>query len=331
MNITIIIAAFNSEEHIAVCIESLYKSTFKNFETIIVDNGSTDKTITIVKKLQKQYPITIIQNDSNFGASVARNSGARKANGKLLFFLDHDAMIARDCLSEISQFFLLKDAGAAQCKLIDPSGEIDSLGHFITYVGFPYEINEEIMVDDQKPHKILGAKTAGLVIRSSVFQKIGGFDEDYLISAEDTDISWRIWLAKSSLYYLPSAHVIHYASNQKPQTDAYRKRILYEGSKNLINMIFKNADRYRLSFLLPFTLLVWIILSFKFLFMRDVPSALAIYKGIWWNVTHIYETWDKRMKNYYDGNMVVLDHTTLFGTISSIELIKKGWRWGVHA
>lgn len=331
MNISIIITAYNSEKYIERCIKSIFKSDYKNLEVIIIDNGSHDKTVSIIKTLQKIHPINFTKGDVNGSASVARNVGAKKAKGKLLFFLDHDTIIAPNCLSEIHNFFSKKDVGAVQCKLLAANGSIDSLGHFISYVGFPYEIRDEMENDKNKPIKVLGAKTAGLVIRASVFKKVDGFDEDYIISAEDTDISWRIWLAKSSLYCLPTAKVIHYASNQKPQTPQYRERILYEGSKNLINMIIKNADMYRLSFLLPLNVLTWIGLSIKYLFMADFQSALAIYKGIVWNGFHIYETWDKRMANYSDGNMVVLDKNILFGNMSFIDLIKKGWRWGIHA
>lgn len=331
MNISIIIAAFNSEQHIKRCIESIFKSDFQDFEVIIINNGSHDKTLSILKKLQKNYPIILIQNNVNDGASVARNRGAKKATGKLLFFLDHDTVLAPNCLSEIYTFFSKKkDVGAAQCKLITPSGQIDSLGHFMSYMGFPYEITDEWEHDRKNPLKILGAKTAGFTIRASVFWKVGGFDQDYIISAEDTDISWRIWLAKSSLYYLPSAHVVHYASSQKNRSRSYRKRILYEGSKNLINSIIKNADMYRLLFLLPLNFFAWIGLSIKFLITFDMQSAIAIYNGIGWNVSHIHGTWGKRMANYYDGTMVVLNKEVLFGPISCIDLIKKGWRWTMH-
>ena len=331
MNISIIIAAYNSEQYIKRCVQSIFKSDFKDFEVIIINNGSHDKTVSILKKLQKTHPIHLIQNDVNAGASVARNRGAKKATGKLLFFLDHDTTIAPNCLNEIYTFFSKKSAGAAQCKLLTPTGEIDSLGHFISYGGFPYEITDEKENSHNKPFKVLGAKTAGLVIRKSVFKKVDGFDEDYIISAEDTDISWRIWLAKSSLYSLPTAIVVHYASNQKKQTSAYRTRILYEGSKNLINIILKNADIYRLSLLLPLNIVAWIGLSIKYVFMADFQSAQAIYTGIWWNITHLYKTWDKRITNYLDGTMVVLDKNILFGNISFIDLIKKGWRWALHA
>jgi len=330
MNISIIIAAYNSEQYIERCITSIFKSDFQDFEVIIINNGSHDKTLSILKKLQKNYPIILIQNNVNNGASVARNRGAKKATGKLLFFLDHDTAIDPNCLNEIYNFFSKKSVGAAQCKLVTPSGEIDSLGHFISYIGFPYEIGYEKESDVNEPFKVLGAKTAGLIIRVSVFNNVGGFDEDYVISAEDTDISWRIWLAKSSLYSLPTAIVVHYASNQKKQTSAYRTRILYEGSKNLINIILKNADIYRLSFLLPLNIVAWIGLSIKFLITFDMQSAMAIHNGIRWNVSHIHETWGKRMANYYDGKVVVLNKEVLFGHISCIDLIKKGWRWGMH-
>ena len=79
MNISIIIAAYNSEQYIKRCVQSIFKSDFKDFEVIIINNGSHDKTVSILKKLQKTHPIHLIQNDVNAGASVARNRGAKKA------------------------------------------------------------------------------------------------------------------------------------------------------------------------------------------------------------------------------------------------------------
>jgi len=322
MKISIIIACYNAENYIQQCLDSIYHSSFKNFEIIAINNSSQDSTLEILKKnqLSKHFLLKSLKN--NMGSATARNLGAQNAKGEILFFIDNDTEIDKNCLKEIDIFFnKSENIGAIQCRLTRPNGEIDSLGHHLSIFGFPYEITE--LSSKEKQKKILGAKTAGLAVRKSVFNKINGFDEDYLISAEDTDLSWRIWLSGSILIYLPTAIVIHH----EKRSTSNKNRIYYQGSKNLINSITKNSDLVRLSYILPLNIFVWILISLKLLLAGNPKSSLLIYKGIWWNFRNLSRTISKRAEIYSKNNVFYIPDNLLFGNISTFNLVQKGWRW----
>lgn len=95
---SIIIPVYNVEEYIDKCLESVFNQTEKDFEVIVVNDGTKDNSMSIVEK----YPVKII-NQKNQGLSVARNHGVEKAQGEYLIFLDSDDYWNKDLLKEIKK------------------------------------------------------------------------------------------------------------------------------------------------------------------------------------------------------------------------------------
>ena len=95
---SIIIPVYNVEEYIKECLESVMKQTFKDYEVIVVNDGTKDNSMDIVKK----YKVKII-NQENQGLSVARNTGVKSAKGEYIIFLDSDDTIEADLLKELSE------------------------------------------------------------------------------------------------------------------------------------------------------------------------------------------------------------------------------------
>ena len=96
--LSIVIPLYNVEDYIERCLESIKKQTFKDYEVIIVNDGTKDNSMEIVKK----YPYTII-NQKNQGLSMARNNAVKKATGEYLIFLDSDDYWDKDLLKEINK------------------------------------------------------------------------------------------------------------------------------------------------------------------------------------------------------------------------------------
>lgn len=94
---SIIVPVYNTEKYLKRCLDSIRKQTFKNYEVIIVNDGSTDNSSDIISK----YPFKII-NQKNQGLSMARNNGVKESSGEYLIFLDSDDYIEKDLLREIN-------------------------------------------------------------------------------------------------------------------------------------------------------------------------------------------------------------------------------------
>lgn len=95
--ISIIVPAYNVEEYIAKCIESLINQTFRNIEIIVIDDGSTDNTGLLIDQYAKKDPRIVVIHQKNGGLPKARNTGLDKAKGEFIMFLDSDDWLEENC------------------------------------------------------------------------------------------------------------------------------------------------------------------------------------------------------------------------------------------
>ena len=101
--ISIIIPVYNSENTINRCIDSLLKQTYKNFEIIVINDGSTDKTLKIINDYQKKHNNIFVYSQKNSGAGEARNNGLKKAKGKYVTFVDSDDTLCEFALENMTK------------------------------------------------------------------------------------------------------------------------------------------------------------------------------------------------------------------------------------
>lgn len=98
--VSIIIPAYNVENYIAECLESVFNQTYKNIECIVIDDGSTDNTAEIIKEYNKKHNNLVYIPQKNQGPSIARNKGLKCAMGEFIFFLDSDDHMGKDFLAQ---------------------------------------------------------------------------------------------------------------------------------------------------------------------------------------------------------------------------------------
>lgn len=98
LQISIIIPAFQVEDTIGPCLDSLFAQSTQNFDVIVVNDGSTDRTREILRRFE---PRIMVINQANHGSNPARNRGAREAHGEYLLFLDADIVMRADCLEKM--------------------------------------------------------------------------------------------------------------------------------------------------------------------------------------------------------------------------------------
>lgn len=103
MKLSVIIPVYNEEKVIADCLESLGNQTYDDFEIIIVDDGSTDSTLQILKNIKEIYKDLIILKQKHKGPAMARNKGSKEAHGKILVFVDADMTFEKDFLEKLTK------------------------------------------------------------------------------------------------------------------------------------------------------------------------------------------------------------------------------------
>ncbi len=149
--ISVIVPAYNTEKYLEECLTSLEKQTIglTNIEVILVNDGSVDKTLTIMKKFHKKHPDWQIINRANKGLSVSRNDGMDIATGKYLTFLDSDDYLAPNALKEMYDAAIQNDADLVIGRLngFDSQKEYGyySDNYINKYQTFNYQTNPRIL------------------------------------------------------------------------------------------------------------------------------------------------------------------------------------------
>lgn len=147
--VSVIIPSYNAESYIEECVNSVLSQSLKDFELIVVDDGSTDSTVNLVKTFQDSRLSLIETPHSNAGR--ARNLGMSKATGEYLYFLDADDFISEDCLLKLTECAEEANADVVICKshyLDDKTKETSPL----TFSMIDVETNK-VLAGDALPHK----------------------------------------------------------------------------------------------------------------------------------------------------------------------------------
>ena len=236
-SVSIIIVTYNSEKEIVNCINSLLpKMLDLNGEIVIIDNNSNDSTVSLLNEIDNKN-ITIIQNSTNIGYTIANNQGVMKSTGEYLFFLNPDTLISngeiKNLLGELQND---KDCGAIAPQLRFPNGMIqNSCRRFPRRRDILYEsIGLSKLFKNSKEfnywkmgdfdHKItrLVDQPAGaaIIIPKKIIKEIGLLDEKFPMFFSDVDICKRIWNAGYNIQFNTNSFIIH-----KGGASVYQKRI----------------------------------------------------------------------------------------------------------
>lgn len=212
MDVSIIIVSWNTSALLCQCLESLYKTGSRYaFEVIVVDNGSSDDSVSLV---EKKYPeVILIKNDHNVGFASANNQGLAIGTGRYFLLLNSDTIVlpgAIDCLIEIADSN--PTVGMVGPKLLNMDGSLQ-----VSWSNFPSILSELLggtyRTRKPVPHvpntfEVDWIMGACMLVRSEVIQDVGRMDEDYFFYSEETDWcfrikkkSWRIWYTTSGEIY----------------------------------------------------------------------------------------------------------------------------------
>ncbi len=218
MKLTISIVNFNTDRYLSHLLKSLEDIKDEgSFEVYVVDNASTDNSLVLAK--EKFQWVNFIESKINLGFAKAHNLVLKKIYSEYVLILNPDTEITRDVLSYMINFMDKNpNVGAASCKVVLSDGSLDWAAHrglptplasLLYFLGHDslYHLSGKPM---DKPHEVDGISGSFFLTRKSVLEKVGLFDEDYFMYAEDLDLSMRIKQAGFKIMYVPEVHIIHY-------------------------------------------------------------------------------------------------------------------------
>lgn len=196
--VSIIIPNRNGEATIERCLTAAYASRYENFEVIVVDDASTDRSVEIIKK----FPCTLIVLDSQGGASKARNTGVDHCNGTILFFTDADCLLQEDTLEIAIDTLTSADNDIVLGGTYTVKSEDDN---FFSRFQSAF-INYFETLHSECPDYIA---THAMVMYTNTFKLSAGFSEKYLPILEDVEFSHRVRCNGCKLVVNPKIQVRH--------------------------------------------------------------------------------------------------------------------------
>jgi GT2 family glycosyltransferase len=210
MKISIIIPNYNGAHLLEDCIRSIIGQRYTNHDITVVDNGSTDNSLMILKN----YPsVRTIELDQNIGFGKAVNKGIDITDGDLLFVLNNDTVLDQGCLGSLIDAinaFPTYAIYAPRINDITQRNEIYAAGLMFSVKGYGNRSQRYALRAVTEPMEVFGACGAAAIFRRSVLGIVGYFNEDYFLLNEDLELCFRHQLLGHKCLYIPSAVVFHH-------------------------------------------------------------------------------------------------------------------------
>lgn len=241
--ISIIIPNKDHIDDLKRCMDSIdQKSTYKNYEYIIVENNSTDDaTFQYYKKLEAENPKAhVVYWDKEFNYSAINNYGAAFAKGEYLLLLNNDTeIINEDCLEELLGYCMRSDVGAVGARMYY---EDDTIQHAGVVIGFGGIAGHCFVLQPRGTtgycHRIICAQdysavtAACMMVKREAFDKVGGLTEELAVAFNDIDFCMKLREAGYLIVYNPYAELYHYESKSRGMEDTPEKQLRFSREVN---------------------------------------------------------------------------------------------------
>ncbi len=264
VKVTVVIPNYNGVKYIGNCLESLYRLKEQElFEVLVVDNGSEDGGLEVVKKYSG---VKLVELSENTGFCHAVNVGIEEAQTPYVILLNNDTVVLEgfvkglvDAIEQDEKMF----AASAMMLQWQDHDRIDDAGDQYCVLGWAYARGKGKSASDyQKPAKIFAACGGASIYRKEILDQIGYFDENHFAYLEDIDICYRAAIHGYHCYYTPAAKVLHAGS--ATSGSRYNEFKTSHASANSIYLIGKNMPLLQLVWNLPFLLLGFFIKTLFF-------------------------------------------------------------------
>lgn len=288
--VSIISVNFNQIQVTLELLESLRKISFRDFEIILVDNGSIENSTRLISE---KYPeVNYIFSEKNLGFSGGNNVGIRASKGEYLFFVNNDAEIMEGCIETLLRLFnSFPSLGIVSPRICyDP--KLTDNQQIIQYAGathiHPMTARNEILGEKQidQGQFTVAKETAyihgaAMMTKREVIENVGFMPEEFFLYYEELDWSEQIRNAGYKVYVEPNALVFHKESLAVGKNSTLK---IYYHTRNRILFVRRNRSWSQIVIFYLFLFFFTIPKNtLVFLKNREWGHILAFYKGIWWN------------------------------------------------
>ncbi len=292
--VSVVVINTRGTKHLKTCLTALTQTDYPRFEIIVVDCQTPNIDRWMAENFRN---VQVISFEEDIGPSASHNVGVAKADSRSRYiaFLDNDAIVEKEWLKELVK--VMENDGknaAAQAKVLraDGKGQLDHTGLALDALGTwktSLNMKENVL---NRVFDIFSAASSACIVRRSVFEEIGGFDEDYFIYDDDTDFCWRTRLLGYKISFVPRARAYHHGQTIR----TLKPKRLYHSTKNRISTMLKNYEHKNLwpRLLAFYTSILLSVFALTLLKKRAVTHALL--KGLTTPIFTFKKLWRKRLR-----------------------------------
>lgn len=308
--VSIIIVNYNGRNFLDACLTSIIDINYprNKYEVIFVDNASTDKSVEYV---HTKFPwVKILQLTKNYGYTGGNNRGAKIASGDLLVFLNNDTLVDKNWLYElVKTIYIDSKIGVCGSKIISMRDQniVQYNGFLLHFLGgvIPADFYRYENEFGQKFNIVGSVQGSSFIIKKSVFKDLHGFEDDYFLYGDETDICHRAWISGYYVAYAPNSIIYHYGGGtvgtlNNRQAGFLNKRLIsssriYYGNKNAITNIIKNLELRNMLSGIFFTNIYLFMQFFILLKDKDFKNIKLLLHSYLWPIKNMKCVWRKRV------------------------------------
>jgi GT2 family glycosyltransferase len=273
--ISVVVLTYNSQDWIEKCLASLGSQTIAaEVQIIVADNQSSDQTVARANQFRNLLPNFLIKElGGNFGYCEGNNRAAQFAAGEYLLFLNPDIWLEPDCLEILIGEVRAAGAQAAQPAIFSYTGnEPDSYG--VDGLDFMGTFSQTQPCREIKKIMVVGG--CCFLIEKTIFERLGGFDNQFFMYNDEDDLSFRLWLAGYKAVVVPNAILHHRGTSHvnpsgEKQIIEYRTtaNARYLATRNGLLTLWKNSQH----------ILLTLAVSYIFFHLLEFIVALALTRN----------------------------------------------------
>ena len=296
--VSVIIPHHQGREFIMGCLRSLAAQTYSDFEVVVVDNGSADGSM---ESVVQEFPqVRIIKLPRNEGFSYAINLGVKEAKGEIIAFLNNDAEVDENWVAHgVKAADYYPSTGIFACRIMDYDERdvVQNAGIRIHRCGRPSGRGRGKKLNDGllQEMEVFGASGGAMMVRRSVWDKVGPFRGDFVSYLEDVDWAYRARLMGEKCWYVPDMVVYHReastrdAAGKRGVDSPERVRLI---ARNKIWVLWLNTPWQLMVLHLPFILggLLYSLTHHLFRSRQIGPFLAGTFEGKW----GIFPRWKER-------------------------------------
>jgi GT2 family glycosyltransferase len=320
MTLSVIIVNYNVKYFLEHCLHSVLKAGGElDTEVIVVDNGSTDDSLSY---LPPRFPqVKFIRNNVNCGFGKACNQGLAGATGDYILFLNPDTIVAEDSFQKSVSFFESHPAcGALGVKMIDGSGvflkeskrafpspatslfKLFGLSRLFprSKVFSRYHLGH---LDNEQSHEVDVLAGAYMMIRRTVLDEVGPFDEAFFMYGEDVDLSYRIQKGGYKNYYFAGTTIIHFKGESTKRGSLNYVRMFYQAMNVFVKKHYGGVKAGVFTFSIQVA--IWLRALISVLTKAIIRAGIPVIDAVlillsFWLVKEVWQTGVKPDIHYPD-------------------------------